>query len=269
MSTAKGALCAVCLLHVAVAAAAQSLTTDQQADFLRTARIVSAAPIGKGVTRPFRLTLTDGSLTHDAAFQSVDEKREMARTGRGSTMELNFVDSWRFNIAAHHVAALLGIADMVPVSVQRSWNGKVGALTWWVDDVLMDEEERRKTGAEPPNREEWGRQQLRMRVFTQLVYDTDRNQGNTLITRDWRLVMIDFSRAFRSWKKLRDPLTTLPRCDRRLFAAMRTLTKESVQRATGDHLMSYEIEALLARRDILVKHFDGLVARRGEATVLY
>jgi hypothetical protein len=250
-------------------AQAQSLSREQQAEFLRTARIVSSTPIGKGVTKPSRLTLTNGTVTHDAAFQSVDEKRQMSRTGRGGTMELNFRDSWKYNVAAPRVAELLGIGDMIPVSVERSWNGTRGAVTWWVDDVLMDEEERRAKKAEPPDVEAWNQQQQRMRVFAELVHDTDRNQGNILITKDWRVVMIDFSRAFRSWDRTPNPLTILRRCDSKLLAAMRGLTKPAVQKATGDYLSGFEVDALLARRDIIVKHFEALIAQLGEARVLY
>jgi len=254
---------------IASAASAQALSRQEQAEFLRTARIVSSAPIGKGVTKPFRLTLTSGTLTHEAAFQSVDERRQMSRTGRGGTMELNFADSWRYNVAAPRVAELLGIGDMIPVSVERTWNGTRGAITWWVDDVLMDEQERREKNAEPPDVDAWNQQQQRMRVFTELVHDTDRNQGNILITKDWRLVMIDFTRAFRPWKRTPNPLNIVRRCDRKLLAAMRGLTKPALQDAVGDYLSSFEVDGVLARRDILVKHFEGLIAQLGEARVLY
>ncbi len=271
MSRRAPVLIAVAALQLTVhhAPLAAQSAADTQAEFLSTATIVAAAPIGKGVTKPFRLTLTNGTVTHDAAFQSVNQERQMSRTGRNGGLELKFVDSWRFNVAAHRLAMLLGIGDMVPVSVERKWNGKQGALTWWVDDVLMDEQERRRSGTEPPDRDDWTRQQFRMRVFTQLTYDTDRNQGNTLITKDWRLVMIDFSRAFRSWEKTADPLTTLRRCDRAMLNALRGLTKASVQNATGKYLTTFEVGALLARRDILVAHFDALIATTGEANVLY
>jgi hypothetical protein len=265
------ALCACALVVCASDAGAQalSLSREEQADFLRTARIVSSAPIGKGVTKPFRLTLTNGPLTHDAAFQSVDERRQMSRTGRGRTLELNFSDSWKYNIAAPRIAELLGMGDMIPVSVERTWNGTRGAVTWWVDDVLMDDQERREKNANPPDVDAWNQQQQRMRVFTELVHDTDRNQGNILIIKDWRLVMIDFSRAFRPWKKTPNPLTILRRCDRNLLAGMRGLTKPAVQDAVGDYLSSFEVDGLLARRDIIVKHFEGLIAQLGEASVLY
>ena len=254
----------------AASAQTPALTREAQAEFLSTARVVSSADIGKGVTKPQRLTLTNGTLTHDAAFQAVDEQRQISmRTGRGGAPELNFKDSWRYNIAAPKVAELLGIAEMVPVSVERSWRGKQGALTWWVDDVLMDEQQRRQTKAEPPDTVAWNAQQNTMRVFTELVYDTDRNQGNLLITKDWRLVMIDFTRAFRAWNETRNPLHTLRRCDRQLLAAMRGLTKPVVQKAAGVYLSGGEVDALLARRDAIVKHFDGLVAQLGEQKVLY
>jgi hypothetical protein len=261
---------ALVVLISSATAAAQTLSRQEQADFLRTARIVKAQEIGKGVTRPFRLTLTNGTITHDAAFQSVDERRQVSmRTGRGQTPELNFTDSWRFNVAAPRVAELLGLGEMVPVSVERAWDGKKGALTWWVDDVLMDEERRRKTNTEAPDTEAWNRQLLRMRVFTQLVHDTDRNQGNILITKDWRIVMIDFTRAFRGWDSTPDSLNILRRCDRNLLAAMKALAKPALDKATGSHLMFNEINALIARRDAIVKHFEGLIAKLGEEQVLY
>lgn len=258
---------AVCLLPWALQA--QELTRDQQAEFLRTAAVIAAAQTSKGITQPYRLTLSDGTLTHDAHFQSVDQQKVAANTGRNRRLELNFKDSWRFNVAAHRVAELLGIPEMVPVSVERKWEGRVGAMTWWVDDVLMDEEERRKSGAKPPDPDAWGRHDARMRVFSELVYDTDRNQGNNLITKDWRIVTIDFTRAFRPWNTTPNPLTILRRCDRTLLASMRALTREALAQAAGPYLTGSEVNALLRRRDRIVEHFDALVARLGEQSVLY
>jgi hypothetical protein len=257
------------ILALAAPAAAQELTREEQAAFLRTARIVASRGTDKGVTRPLRLTLTDGKLTHDAQFQAVDIRKAISHTGRGRTPEIGFADSWRFNVAAHRLAVLLGIGDMVPVAVERAWQGTSGAMTWWVDDVLMDEAERQARAVEPPAREEWNRQTLRMRVFAQLAHDTDRNKGNILITNAWRLVMVDFTRAFRLREDVPAPLVTVRRCDRALLEAMRGLTKDKVQHAVGPYMSAAAVDALLARRDQLVKHFDALIARLGEAQVLY
>lgn len=243
-----------------------ALTREATEQFLLTARIVKAREIGRGVTRPIRLTLTDGTLTHDAAFTSIDERKTVATFERGG-MELNFVDSYHYNIAAYQLADLLGLGGMIPVTVEREWNGRRGSLSWWVETQL-DEGERLKRKIRAPDVEEWNRQMYRGRVFSQLVYDTDRNLGNVLITPDWKVVMIDFTRAFRLWRQIKNP-GDLARCDRRLLERLRALTYDQVAQATRPHLGRLEIEALLVRRDLIVQHFERLIAEKGEAAVLY
>ena len=44
-------------------------------------------------------------MTHDAAFQSVDQHEDVKRLGL--KRELNFVDSYRYNIAAYQLAELV------------------------------------------------------------------------------------------------------------------------------------------------------------------
>ena len=117
----------------------QSYPPEAIEQFLLTAEIVGARPIGRGVTNSWRLTLSDGTTTHDAAFQSIDRRKLVARVGRRT--ELQFADSYHFNIAADRLARLLGLDDLVPVSVERSWQGRRGALTWWIDEA-WDESER-------------------------------------------------------------------------------------------------------------------------------
>ena len=263
------------LVGVAWPAAAQT-RPDQAADraaraaFLRTARIVKAAPIDKGVTRPRRLTLTDGRLTHDAAFQAVDERTTSTdrREGRTRAGERDFVDSWRYNVAAYELAVLLGLGEMMPVTVERSYGGRRGALSWWVDDVLMDEEARQKAGTAGPNPVALARQQQTMAVFAALVYDVDRNKGNVLYTKDWQLVMIDFTRAFRRHRELAWPAAAV-QIRRGLFERLERLSAEEIESAAGRWISPFEIEALLPRRDLLLAHFRRLAAARGDAAVFY
>jgi hypothetical protein len=258
---------ALLLLCGPTAADAQgTLTKEQMAHFLATARIVSAKEIGKGVTKPMRLTLSDGTLTHDAAFSSVDEQVGIMRFKTGRT-ELDFVDSYKYTVAAYRVAELLGVDDMLPVTVEREWKKQRGSVTWWLD-VKWDEAERRKQNLRPPDQEAWSRQLWRMRVFTQLIADTDRNLGNILIGEDWKLWLVDFTRAFRRNTKVTSS-RDLTKCDRELLARLRLLTKEELEAATRGYLGGTEIEPLLARRDAIVAVFDKLVAARGEASVLY
>lgn len=243
-----------------------ALTRDKQAEFLATARIVSHKNIPKGVTHPIRLTLTDGSVTHDAAFSSVNENKPIMHFSDGRT-ELNFVDSYKYTVAAYQIGELLGLDEMMPVAVARSIDHQMGSLTWWVDGVQFDEGERVKKSANPPNPGDWSRQMCRMRVFTQLVADADRNQTNLLITNDWKLWMIDFTRAFRLKKEIA-PLD-VTRCDRQLLVRMQTLTRPILEEKTRHVLTGGEIDALLARRDAIVARIAQLVAERGEALVLF
>ena len=99
---------------------------------------------------------------------------------------------------------MLGLDGMMPVTVHRTWNGKEGTITWWIDDAF-DESTRLKEKRQPPNPMLWNNQMYKMRVFAALVGDTDRNLGNVLITNDWKLWMIDFTRAFRLWDELKYP----------------------------------------------------------------
>ena len=245
---------------------AQPLDKAAMQQFMLTAEIVEAVPIEKGATNPWRLTLSDGATTHDVAFQSVNERRDRARLG--SREEFNFVDAYRYNIAAYQLAELLGIDHMMPVTVERGWDGKRGAMTWWIDDVMMDEQVRLAERRWAPDMEALNQQYLRMLVFAELVYDTDRNKGNILYTSDWKLWMIDFSRAFRIWGELRAPQNVW-RCDRDLLERMRGLTRALLEEHTGDYLHAGEMDAVLKRRDLLVDHFESLIEQNGEQLVLY
>jgi len=242
------------------------LAKEDVRQFLLSGEIIKSEEIGKGLTRPWRLTLSDGSLTHDASFQDVDIRTQEAGFAGGGR-ELNFSDSYHYNIAAYELACLLGIDDMVPVTVEREWQGKKGSLSWWVD-VKMDEEERLKQEIVPPDTHAWNRQMYKLLLFSQLVYDTDRNVQNILISEDWKIWMIDFSRAFRTVRKLQDEKVLL-KCERNLFDKLRGLARDDVARTVGDHLTKWEIDALMSRRDSIVSYFDKLIAKKGESLVLF
>jgi len=149
----------------------------------------------------------------------------------------------------------------------RRWNGQIGSISWFVP-TLMDEGERLKKKVQPPRPAEWNQQMYRMRVFSSLVRDTDRNLTNVLISPEWKVVMIDFSRAFRLQPELQH-LSDLNKIDRRLLARLESLTRDSVQQVTGAFLTKPEIDVMMVRRGLLVAHFKKLVADLGEDKVLY
>lgn len=247
---------------------AATMTRAEMREFLLTAKITGEQGTSRGVTAPKRLTLTDGVVTHDAGFQSVDETIPTSqRTHQSDRFESNFNDAYRYNLAAFALAELLGIDGMMPVHVEREYNGRKGSLSWWAD-VQFDEEGRRKKNAQPPNPTEWNHQLYRMRVFAALVRDIDRNLGNILHTPDWRVLMIDFTRAFRLNKEILNQKDLLI-VDRALFRKMEAMTLTDAQAAVGSYLTKNELEAVMARRDALVAHYRKVIAERGEASVFY
>jgi len=274
MKCVKRAAAAVLLVVAWTPAAAQTtaapapvtLAPAQMEEFLLRAKIVRSRPIGTGVTGSLRATLSDGTLTHDAQIQYINQTRPLFQAP-GVAAELNFKDAYRYNIAGYRLAVLLGL-DNVPMSVERRVDGKGAALTWWIDDVMMDEKERLAKDAHGPDPERTAMQTHLMRVFDELISNRDRNMGNLVWTTDWKMWMIDHTRAFRLGDDLQRPAALL-RVERSLLENMRRLTTAEVAKAVGSYLTKAEVGAVIERRDVIVKWFDAKVAERGEASVLY
>lgn len=242
------------------AAAVPSLSLEQKEAFLKTARVIRTRGAGKGVTGTSRATLSDGTLTHDASIQTIDEHMQEFKSNRG--VEFNFRDSWRYNVAAYRLDRLLDIG-MTPPSVERIYQNREGSFTWWVDEVMMDEGARLKSKASSPDATRWNHQMWVVRLFDQLIYNVDRNLGNLLIDKEWNVWMIDHSRAFRLYDKLKSP-GSVTRCDRRLLERLKALDMETLKATMDDYLTGPEMRGVLARRTELV----ALIEKAGP-TALY
>ena len=258
----------VCLICAGVTRAADepNLTKEQITNFLLTAKVVDSKPAAKGITNTWRLTLTDGTITHDAHFQSIDEHKASMQLASGT--ELGFVDSYKYNIAAYQLAELLGLDDMVPVYVERKWKGDAGSFSWWLP-VKMDEADRVKRKIEVPDPDAWDKQMYKIRVLDALVSDSDPNLTNVLIGEKWNIWRIDFTRAFRQRKDLKDADANLVKCDRQLLEKLKALDANVLTDKTKHYLTKDEVKALMARRDKIVEHFQQLIAQKGENQVLY
>ncbi len=237
------------------AATTTNLTLGQQEEFLKTAKVLSAREAAKGVTLTRRATLSDGKITHDASIQTIDEKRNEFETPRGR--EINFRDTYKFNMAGYRLGRLLGLGGMIPPSVERRFSGRPAAFTWWIDDVIGDEQNRLSKKITAPDSDDWARQVHIKLVFDQLIYNTDRNQGNTLYDKNWRMWLIDHTRAFRLYTTLPEQ-KLLQRCDAQLLKKLKQLDAKTLQAELGEWLGQGEIKGLLARRDRIVAIFEKL-----------
>src|SRR5688572_30284443 len=241
------------------------LTDEQMEQFLLNAKVLKTKSVSKGVTKARQVSMSDGRMTHDAQIQDVDIEKAIFEVGPKHT-EINFKDLFRYNVAAYRLSRLLGLNN-VPVSVERVVDGKPAAVTWWLDDVAMEEGDRSKKKIEGNSlrrRNYWAV----MVVFDELIQNRDRNAGNILWSSDWRLWMIDHTRAFRLGKSLLQP-KALTTCDRALLESLRGLTRPALAAAIGKSLTAAEIDALLSRRDLIVKLFDQRVTTLGQAAVLF
>ena len=245
---------------VAAAAATPAPVSDAEIEqFLLKGRVSKTRGAGKGITGSIRGTLTNGTLTHDAHIQTIDESKREFRSAQGT--EFNFRDYWGYNVAGYKIDRLLGLG-LVPVSVERRHRTALAAYTWWLDDVMMDESERLKKKISPPNLEKWNQQMEMVRLFDQLIGNVDRNLGNLMITNDWNMWAIDHTRAFRTNVQLKTP-GNIARCDRQVFARLKQLDKPTISQAVGNHLTSYEVDALLKRRDAIV----AMIEPRGDSAL--
>jgi hypothetical protein len=107
-----------------------------------------------------------------------------------------------------------------------------------------------------------------MRVFGELVYDTDPNLTNFLIGENFKLWRVDFSRAFRLYKDLKNP-KNLVQVDRELLGKLRALNEAEVREKTKNLLTTPEVQGVMARRDKIVEYFQKLIAEKGESAVLF
>jgi serine/threonine protein kinase len=249
------------LMTAPTASPAQSVSVDrldrpQMEEFLSQGRIGKLQRLSTGVTVSSRAIVTWQGASHDAHVQTVD-----TYFGGGSRVS-NRSDRYAYNVAAYRLDKLLDL-DLVPVSVVRAVNAKPAAVTWWIDDVAMMELERRKLQLEPPRPrvKEWNDQMYRAFAFHELISNADFNQTNVLITSEWRLWLVDFTRAFRSYRKLDQPNRFL-RIDRGLYDALARLDEQTLRREMKGLLSVSQIRSLLARRDLMLAFLEERAASR-------
>lgn len=234
-------------------------------DFLLKARVVSTRPIGEGVTRPLRVTLDLNGVPGQGIFKSIDERKSGVTTLADGSSEVEFQDSWQTEIAGYLLDRMIGLG-MVPATVKRRVEGKVGSIQWFVPDMIP-ESERLEKKLTPPNMDDWNEQVFKVRLFDELIANADRHLKNIQVSSDFNIRLIDHSRTFRIHRTLKDP-NTLQKFSRSLLDSIAKLEKKELQKQLGEYLTGPQIDRLLNRRDAILDLAKKRVAEKGEG-VLY
>jgi len=264
---------ALVMISLSAAPAAAQFTPEEISsrpvweDFLKTAKIVKAEDIGEGITKPKRLLLNSEGIEAAAVWK------------RPAALGAEISDRWEGEIAAYRLDKHLGL-NLVPPTVERRFRLNSGSLQLWVEVPLSEKKIAEEKIPVPEERRE-NHEKLRalQRAFDSLIANSDRTLQNLRYTADWRMILIDHSRAFRDSYPFVDrliygknglgtaqALSPLPR----LFVErLRALDYAGIRAAVEDYLTSTQIKAILVRRDLLLKEINDLITEKGEGAVLY
>jgi Calcineurin-like phosphoesterase len=156
-------------------------------------------------------------------------------------------------IAAYRLDALLGL-DLVPVTVGRVVDGAAGVVVSAPDRVITEDERRRKQLARP----NWcgaGNDYPLMYVFDALIGNWERAASDVSYDRaSWQLQLTGNARAFPTTRTVPRPshdtgAVVPPALAERLAA----LDIDGLRGALGNLLSTRQLDALLARRDVILK----------------
>jgi hypothetical protein len=241
--------------------------------FLETAEILRTEPLGSGVTGSMKLYLKSGDVEKKAAWKCVDD--QLATGG---------LDCWRFEIAAYRLDKLIGL-HMVPPAVEREHLGRRGSLVLWADSkysaLAMSEQ-----GIQIPEAalDRTSKMGYVFRLWQCLIANDDPTLENILYTEDWRMILIDHSRAFRSDKAYTDRLVLgvdgikkhdncspylIRRVPRDLLARITELDEAAIKRAVGPYLTDREVYAVAVRAKLIKAEIATMIHYYGEDSVLY
>jgi len=244
-------------------------------DYLATADVVGQVQMTgrEAVTEPWRLTLEKDGIRKDAIWKNAEGRMK------------GYIESWKWEIAAYRMDKLLGL-NMVPPTVEKRFRGDRGSCQLWMEDIItLKQKEEQKIKVPSYKIGYWNRATYLHRAFDNLIANVDRHQNQILITKDWRMILIDHSRSFRTGK---DPQTgmdltknliytekhkegpkLMSELPRALVEKIKALNFQMIKDAVGEYLTDDEINAVLARKELIIKEIERLIAKHGEESVLY
>lgn len=194
-----------------------------QCNFCVRPKLADSEVIRTGVNTPRKVLLENDGVEACCIFRFQRSANDIIRVD-GVSRHLR--DSYDGEIAAYCINNILGM-DNIPPTACRKLHGRQGTVQLWLEGAMTDLV-RNKKEVMPPNAQDWNRQFYDMRVFDNLINNIDRNQGNIMIDKDWKIWLIDHTRSFSRNKTLPNPKEVI-RCSRRLWEAIKQMDETVVR----------------------------------------
>ena len=269
-------LAGLVVVLLAPAAALAQLTAEEIAEREKWERFLEEAVItaesqpwkrGEAVTNPYEVTLEKDGVVRKAVWKDC------------LGMMKGYLESWKWEIAAYRLDKHLGL-NMVPPTVEKKKGGRTGSCQIYAG--VMDFKEKFDKKIETPSLRvaNLTRAIYLQRAFDNLICNEDRHQQNYRLTEDFRLILIDHSRSFRTTKastknllydekRKENPNFIMAQLPRGFVEKLRQLDAATLKEVVGEYLTDKEIEATMTRRDLMLAWLDKRVKELGEAAVLY
>ncbi len=240
-------------------------------EFLKEADVIdSDQPFSsrEAVTEPWVLTLEKDGITNKAIWKNPEGRMK------------GFMENWKWEIAAYRLDKYLGL-NMVPPTVERRFKGNRGSCQFWVThEMSLKDKVENKVKTPSYKIFPLNRAYFLQRAFDNLIANEDRHQNQFLFTKDWRMILIDHSRTFRTSKKFtkkliydekykEGPTFIMKQLPRAFVEKLKSLDAEVVKNIVGEYLTDDEIKAVITRRDLILKWLDKRIKKLGEDKVLY
>jgi hypothetical protein len=238
-------------------------------EFLKTATIIDQKQqqSREAVTEPWDLILEKDGVTRKALWKNAE-----GRMG-------GKIENWRGEIAAYRLDKYLGL-NMISPTVEKEFRGERGSCQLWVDYWIKAKHKNEQKIKVPSYRVfHYNRANYLRWAFDNLIANEDRHAGNIFITEDWRIILPDHSRSFRTSSKFTKNLIytekhkegpkIMKELPRAFVEKLKSLNFELVRATVGEYLTDKEIDAILIRRDLILQDIDERIKMFGEDKVLY
>jgi hypothetical protein len=158
--------------------------------------------------------------------------------------------------------------NSVPPAVERQVDRADGIVQIWIEDLTSYDTWIKEGGTGQPSEIYLKRQVKDMRTFDLLIRNADRHRANIMWDPKNNLWLIDHTRSLARTPEIRKG-EDFEGCSRDLYNAIKGLDAKEVKKRLKPYLGTFEINALMKRRDKLIKLIDKQISKNGEDKVLF